>query len=291
MKIVAHLGVLDEVDLIARVVDHLFRIGVDQIIAFDMGSADGTLEVLQSYRGAHLALHRLNPWTPWNELHARTVHEIQGTNADWILLLDADEFWLPATGSLRACLAGAVHDVAVVDRFNVVLTDDGPAMPDPLVPENYDRIYLHTRRLEDFRQHLEDHPETPWITGVPVPKVIARREFIGSVGMGGHDVLSVQSESGSRARAADLIVAHFPFSTLDRFRKRVANISEFFELNPDYFEGSQGWHWRRLYELHRGGKLREEFERQVVERGRLDELIEEGSVQTASEILGLAQRD
>lgn len=290
MKIVAHLGVLDEVEVIARAVDHLFRIGVDHVIAFDMGSRDGTLEVLERHPRARLTIERLNRSTPWNELHERTVGAVRRTDADWALLLDADEFWLPATGSLRACLAGAAHDVAVVDRFNVVLTDDGPAMPDPLVPENYDRIYLHTRRLENFRQHLEDHPETPWITGVPVPKVIARREFIGSVGMGGHDVLSVQSESGRRARAADLIVAHFPLSTLDRFRKRVANISEFFELNPDYFQGSQGWHWRRLYELHRGGKLCEEFERQVVERGRLDELIEEGSVQTASEVLGLDLR-
>ena len=286
MKIAAHLGVLDEIELIAPAIDHLRRIGVEHVIAFDMGSRDGTLEILEGYCGEGFDLVRLNNSTPWEELHSRTIESIRKVGADWVLLLDADEFWLPATGSLHDCLALAENDIVTVDRFNVALTTLGLAMPACPGPESYSRTYLYNQPVPDFRRHLESHPDIPWISGVPVPKVLGRSEFIEAVAMGGHDIDVTPGRAIRRTRAADLVIAHVPFSSFERFKRRIDNITEFFELNPGYFTGGQGWHWKRLYELARQGREREEFDRQVIDPLRLAELVGAGRIRSAAEILG-----
>jgi hypothetical protein len=45
---------MDEVELIGPCLDHLNRIGVFDIIVHDMGSTDGTRDILRSREGAHL---------------------------------------------------------------------------------------------------------------------------------------------------------------------------------------------------------------------------------------------
>jgi hypothetical protein len=51
MRIGAHLGVKDEVELIEGAIAHLRAIGADLIIACDMGSTDGTLDIFEKHRG------------------------------------------------------------------------------------------------------------------------------------------------------------------------------------------------------------------------------------------------
>jgi glycosyltransferase involved in cell wall biosynthesis len=287
MRVTAHLGVIDEVELIGPAIDHLYKIGVDHVICFDMGSKDGTLDVIERYRGPEFELVRLANSTPWDELRQRTVESIKRSSADWALLLDADEFWLPATGSIKDCVALAEQDIVTVPRFNVALTDTGLAMPDDPGPEDYDQILLYARPFPHFRAHLLVHPETPWIRGVPGPKVMARTALIDSVTMGRHDVVSADGQRTRRSKAADVVIAHVPFSSRDRFERRVANISEFFVQNENYLNEAQGWHWRRLYRLARQGRTGEEYEHQIVDRLRLDALVKSGAVSTVSQLLSL----
>ena len=50
MRIAAHIGVKDEVELIERVINHLQAIGIDVFVICDMYSTDGTSEILEKYR-------------------------------------------------------------------------------------------------------------------------------------------------------------------------------------------------------------------------------------------------
>lgn len=50
MRIAASLSVKDEVERIETSIAHLRAIGVDVIVACDMGSTDGTLDILERYR-------------------------------------------------------------------------------------------------------------------------------------------------------------------------------------------------------------------------------------------------
>lgn len=250
-----------------------------------MGSTDGTLEAMEPLAGPDLDLVRLTNDTPWDELARRMVESVRRVRCDWVLFLDADEFWLPATGSLRDCGALADNDIVSVDRFNVVATPGGPAMPLPPLPETYGHIHLYARRIEGFKRHLELHPDTPWISGVPVPKVIARSELIESVIMGAHDVGAAAGQQVRRSRARDVLVAHLPVSGPERFRRRMANIGEFLRLNPGYLHDDQGWHWKRFHEIVGRGGLEDEYRRQLVEPSRLESLAAEGAIRTAAQLL------
>jgi len=285
MKFAAHLGVLDEVELILPAIEHLYRIGVDHVIVFDMGSKDGTLETVERLCGSNLDLVRLANDTSWEEFSRRMVESVRRVPVDWVLFLDADEFWLPATGSLRDCAAVAENDIVTVDRFNVVVTASGPAIPLPPVPAVYPHIHLYTRPMENVQEDLELHPDTPWISRVPVPKVIGRLGFIESVSMGAHDITTADERPARRARATDLVIAHVPFSSLERFRRRLANIGEFLRLNPNYLRGAQGWHWKRFHEISLQGGIEDEYRRQLIEQPRHESLAARGTVRTAAQLL------
>jgi len=93
----AYLGVKDEVELIEGTIAHLRALGVELIIACDMGSTDGTLEVLakhQAEQGFVLA-HNSDELPPdvWLENNVRLVRQ---ADVDWMIFLDADEYWIPA---------------------------------------------------------------------------------------------------------------------------------------------------------------------------------------------------
>src|SRR6266404_8843647 len=113
MKIAAHLGVKDEVDLIERAIVHLRAIGVDTIVVCDMCSTDGTFEVLERYRSNEFEIIQLSNRTPTKTWLLQNYELIKAVDADWILLLDADEFWLPSSGSLKDYVTAKLMDVDV----------------------------------------------------------------------------------------------------------------------------------------------------------------------------------
>lgn len=287
MKIVALMGVKDEVELVRASINHLRSIGVDSIIVFDDGSTDGTLEVLNELktkddlRVVNINIDLSNGegiQTPGLELARRD-------NADWVLFLDADEFWIPASGSLKECRSLADSDILTVDRFNVPLTKNGPLFPDDISPNRYQDLYLCVNTIPNFQLHRDEHPEVPFILGAPIgPKVMARPGAIRTVTPGGHTVEAMREGLDRRARPLDLMIAHVPFSSFERFERKVRNISELIRATPEYFSRYNVWHWLGWDSLLKEGRLREEFERQLLDEPFLSELVQSGSIRAASEM-------
>src|SRR5688572_22322026 len=220
MKIAAILGVKDEIELIEPCIAHLRAIGVDRIIAIDAGSTDGTLEVLLESRSDEFRVHQLSDRDPDPEAWRRlTIELTHGAGADWVLYLDADEFWMPAGGSLRNCRSLADADVLRVKRFNVPLGPEGLMTPGHGVPCGYADVSCIVDAISDFRSHLKQNPETPWIRGVPVPKIIARPQLVHHVTDGGHDAFPSAGTTIRKKEPPDLLIAHLPFTTLSRFQR------------------------------------------------------------------------
>jgi glycosyltransferase involved in cell wall biosynthesis len=293
MKIVALLGVKDEVEVIGATINQLRSIGVDLIIAYDDGSTDGTLDVLEALKSKdHVWVVNVERAEPWKEAITETwrLAWARKANADWVLFSDADEFWIPATGSLRDCCSLANTDILTVDRFNVPLTRRRPLVPDELSPSSYGDLLLCVKTIPDFHLYIEQHPETPWILGASIaPKVLARRDVIGRVGAGGHAVEPIGDRPWRRARPADLLIAHLPFTTYERFERKVRNIGEVIRVCPEFFSGYVAWHWRRWASMLKAGRLREEFEHQMFSDRLLSDLLDAGVIRTASAIFAQAE--
>jgi hypothetical protein len=288
MKFAAFLGVKDEIELVAATIDHLRAIGVDLIIAWDANSTDGTRLLLQQRQSDNFWLTQFDDRDPdidgWYGMASQAANEVAAIGIDWRLFLDADEFWIPATGQLKDCTALESSDVLVVDRFNVPLVENGPAISFPPVPRTYDKLLLITAPIENFRAYLRNNPDAPWIRGVPVPKVMARPELIGSLSPGFHDVVPANDKPLRRVKPGDLLIAHVPFSTQTRFAQKIRNIRNFVEVHDQYLGADLAWHWRRWMSLADREGIEREFTRSTFDSGAICELRSLGVVRSAAEI-------
>lgn len=286
MTVLAHVGVKDEMELLPRCIEHLLAIGVDQVVATDMGSTDGSLEWLQQARKRlPLALEQMNDRDP-DILHQwcdRVSAAVRAAGADWTLFLDADEFPLPRGGRIDRCRSLQDADVLLIDRFNVPVSGQGPMFPARLEPATHAQIPLWVKPVPDFHDHLAAGGNTPWIRGVPAPKVLARTAIIGKVTIGGHDIVPTDALVPRRKQPDDLLIAHLPFTTRARFHSKVGNLAEAIAANGSFFSGRIGWHWQRWLRQWQAGELDEEFERQTLEADALQAFLADGSIQDAAQ--------
>lgn len=287
MKVVAHVGVKDEVDLIGSCIRHLESIGVDQIVVCDLGSSDGTLDVLESLSGDGLQMLRavdLN-LEDIEAFKLRNVEMVKRTGADWVMFLDADERWLPATGRIKDCLFLDAQDLLSVRRFNVVLSEGG--LGSAVIPavDEYQSLLLHVRPIEGFRAHFEKGTAPPWSRFVPVPKIMARPSRIASIGTGGHSAKPCDGVDLKEAVPTDLLIAHFPFTTEQRFSRKIRNLARILKAHDGYFGSGMAWHWRKWSELRSESQIAAEFARQVVTWEDIRILRSSGAVRSAAEML------
>jgi hypothetical protein len=288
MIIAAHLGVKDEATLIERAIGHLYSIGIDTVLVCDMSSTDGTKGILDRHSSEKLRTIQIPNRVSSAEWLGRNLELIQSVKADWIIFLDADEFWICSTGDLRSyakTLTGI--DIVTVNRFNIPLGPDGPWAPPDLRFAKHDELLLVVdqnvqSRGSNLRKRLQEDPTLPWILGVPVPKVMARPDRIAGLIDGMHDIIPTSDGPLRRLEARDLLIAHLPLTTRDRFFCKVRNMKEVFEAND--FGEDIAWHWRRWYNLLLEGALDHEFDRSILDDEAVRRLRRSGIIQSAAEL-------
>jgi len=263
----------------------LFAIGVDEIVVTDMGSTDGSLELLRARDDRHrLRLVECDERDPatLREWAPRVTQLVKETRADWAVFLDADELLLPRDGDLRRCASLANADLLRIDRFNVPLSDAGLELPQPLPPSYYGQLEMVVDPVPELHLQVEATPPVPWSRGVPLPKAMVRPHLVSMVSIGGHDATPIEGAVLRSARPADLVIAHLPFTTRGRFEAKVANIARALASDAEFFEGI-AWHWKRWLAAHERGGIAEEFERQVFTPASLEQLRAEGAVETVAQ--------
>jgi glycosyltransferase involved in cell wall biosynthesis len=285
VKIAAILSLKDEAELLEACIGNLRRIGVDHIIGFDAGSTDGSLRIMERHRArGGFEIFPIDDRDPdpgrWNREQRRLALE---SDADWILFLDADEFWLPATGSLRDCADLDGADVIRVPRYNVPLGEHGPLAPPP---ERFDLLHSVHLLVERAAPPLADALPGSWLLNVPVPKVMVRRVCIGAITDAGHDIVPPPGKTLRRAVPRDLLTAHLPFSTLSRFARKVENVQRMMPANDAYFVKNRASHWRDWCALGDADAVRAEFERQVLPAETIARCRAAGILRSAGELLG-----
>lgn len=285
MRFAAVLGTIDEIDILPTTITHLRRIGVDRIYVLDAGSTDGTLEYLdEATAQGDISVLRRSPDEESGEAMLLRAELGQRSGADWVLYLDSDEIWLPAAGSLHSLPDLAHADVISVMRYNVVLTPDGPALPPDLGPEAYPQMLLWAQPIRDPYARLQRDPDLAWIATAQEPKVLARPEAIASVLPGDHYIETVEGQQWRHALAKDVLIAHAPFRSFDRFERRARNARALVARHPDFFSGGQGWQFQAWAKAVDEGTLESEYEKQQVDAVRLAQLRREGFVRSTAEI-------
>lgn len=285
MRIAAHLSVKDEIELLPQVIAHLRAIGVDHIIAVDHESTDGTAEFLESCRGDDFWFETMSDSAPGDAWLEKNLALAKLAKADWMLFQDADELWLPATGNLKDCVTATDADLLCVDRFNVVLADAGACLSWPVTPANNDQLLMFVKPIPDFFNVPLEQQAAPWIVRVPMPKILARPDRLGTLDNGMHGARGVGGVPLATYVPVDLVIAHLPFTSRGRFRRKVENIQKLMAMHDDYFGSGMARQWRRWRDIAIAGGIDDEFDRQRLCVEDMQRYRANGTIRSASEML------
>lgn len=251
-------AVRDEADLLREWVEHHAAGGVDLFLVTDHRSVDGTSELLAELSGRY-ELHVARRDGPiaeqerWMTEMAVLARERHG--ADWVVLSDADEFWLPHQGSLRETVGEASARVLLCERTNM--------LPDRVAVEGPGYRFFHNiwRVARPFPAHPpRPDPDEPldwplFLRRLP-PKALCAAAGLERVCAGNHDVVH---EETAREPAA-IEVLHYPVRRWAEFLSQTVGHGEALAGDPAVSPHT-GWHQRRLYETYRRGGLRRLYDR------------------------------
>jgi hypothetical protein len=261
-------------DILRDYIEWHLDLGVDLILAEDVGSSDNTHEILESFSKTGRVQWSLVPdknrknYRPEETLAKMAIDRHR---ADWIIMSDVDEFLCPQGQDLRTILqkAAAENITAIsVPCFNAT----GPALQ--AGRRATEMLTLRIDRPADptEEQMISGDIPVPYIFVRHPPKTITRASAFVRYGRGTHTVATAWGNTGG---LPELRFLHFPirgFDTLDT--KIIAGIA-YLEKN-DHLLPADCWHWRRWIRLHQERRLREDYENQFLSTERAQELVRDG---------------
>ncbi|MGI8460937.1 MAG: glycosyltransferase family 2 protein [Solirubrobacterales bacterium] len=226
MKLVMVMKVRDEIDVVEQTLRYHLALGADQWIVTDNGSTDGTLEVLKRFESEGLLRLIEEPGENFRtEAHGWVTRmaRLAATemDADWVAHVDADEFWLPAEGSLTDSLE------AIPDEYGVVLA------PRPeFATRSGEGEWWERMTVRESRSRLR-----PKIAHRADPEVVLHRgahdvDIEGEEGgskHAGRAVMRAVKEDADHAADSRLVwspifparVMHFPLRSFEQYKRRV----------------------------------------------------------------------
>jgi hypothetical protein len=118
-------GIVDEADIVRDFIEYHASLGIERFVATDVGSSDGTLDILGEYeRSGRLHLTRYdNPSVrpehrDW--LTAMAARAREQFDASWCVFADPDEFWVFPTGDAPSYFERAPAPIVIFPRHNML---------------------------------------------------------------------------------------------------------------------------------------------------------------------------
>jgi GT2 family glycosyltransferase len=264
MQIVGLMLVRNEADILRVNLLHHLSSGIDRFLVVDNGSSDGTESALRE-----LARDGRVRWThdsgPYRQAEITTglAREAFREGADWVIPIDADEFWCAREGDLRGVLEQTTAGALRVQVINFVQRRDQlQATPDALIHMTR-RTALPIGPLEKVRERVESE-EFAYVEMMYQPKWISRAGREIEIAMGNHAVKGIP---GVQADTNEILCLHALLrarSVLEAKVEQGARVEQL-GLGPE-----QGWHVRRWKRLAGNGALGTEWRANSYEGDHLE---------------------
>ena len=281
MRLAMSLLVRDEADIIAANIRFHADLGVELFIVTDNASVDGTRELLDDLsRDIEIIIIDEPAHTIDQDLWVtRMAHQIQQSGrADWIINNDADEFWLPSSGSLPEAIERQLQsselpaeDIGLLycQRSNLIPTREAVCAADYRFSDNVYRVQRTLTHDKEPQAAWHENGSDILIRTLP-GKVITRIEGLVSVDMGNHGA----NHELARVDTGQIDILHFPVRRFEQFERKVLNYGQSLENNTR-FEQNISRHLRHWYTQHLDGRLREEYDRFVLPQADVQELVKD----------------
>jgi glycosyltransferase involved in cell wall biosynthesis len=253
MRVWAIAIVRNEADVIRINVLHHLAQGIDRFLILDDGSTDGTRDVL-----AELSREHPLEWKPstvafrQHLLLTSLARDAYIRGAEWILPIDADEFWYVPGGTLRDAVTDRDAGALSVDVTNFVQRREQDRT-------TTDGLLHMTRRVErpvGTDESIAGLVESERVAYVEIRypwKWISRAGPRLEIGWGNH---TIRNPAGLARHTTEILCLHAPLrSRADLERK--ADLSRMDADVGDYLE--EAWHLRRWRRLASEGRLDAEW--------------------------------
>lgn len=251
--IVAILLVGNEEAIVRQCIEYHLSIGVDAFVIYETASWDSTAKRLRTYASRTnidlsfaspadvFGASPINPTDLHRALIARAKERFQ---AEWILKLDADEFWCVQGDNLPILTEMADASCVQLKRRNFIWPKSSAPSEAPFTPAQLADMFVMSRPVlvtAGSRGGWQGPPLNFTRVG---PKCLARASEIDVFSPGGHAALDHQGQELKSHQTCQGFVAHYWYSTAGRlmskarFARAVQN-TLLAELPP-----MSAWQWR-----------------------------------------------
>ena len=274
----------DDAGMLRRCVQHHLRIGVENVFVSLNLDDEPSRRVAEELASQNVRFARVQDFAHDALDYFTAAKELVTgwTDPEWLIFLDSDEFWIPKHGDIHDTAMLSETDAFSVRRFNAPPLRGADGKIGEIRAADPSVLVVGARQDMDAA-FLAAHPDAPWINARIAPKLCARANVVATVGLGAHD-FEPRLPDYRRAIPDDLLIVHVPFTTEERFRRKVRSIRAMLATHGHRFQAGQGWHWRRWLTIEDAGTLSDEFEAQVLDERAVAELVSSGVLVTPSEL-------
>lgn len=243
MKVFGVSMVRNEADIIRVNVLHHLSLGLDCLLIVDNSSTDGTDRELQRLsRDRRVRWHRDDSPYRQSEIITGLAREAFRSGADWVVPLDADEFWWAPEKNFRDVLARSTAGGIAVTVVNFIQRREQERT-------STEALLYVTRRVaqpigpSERCQKLVESRQIAFVEMMYPPKWISRASETIGIAAGNHEVSGVE---GSYEDTDEIICVHAPLRSRSALEAK-ADVGRRQEEAgwPDGM-GWQASRWRRL---------------------------------------------